>query len=77
MNSELLARITVDSRIMSGHPCIRGMRVTVANVLRMLAARYNSEQILKSYPYLEPEDIDACLEYAAFLATEREIETVA
>ena len=71
-----LKRITVDPCVMSGHPCIRGMRVTVANVLRMLAARHNAKQILEAYPYLEAEDIDACLEYAALLASDREIETV-
>lgn len=76
MRSELLARITVDSRIMSGHPCIRGLRVAVANILRLLAAHHEAERILNAYPCLEPEDIDACLEYAALLANEREIEVV-
>jgi uncharacterized protein (DUF433 family) len=77
VNADLLARITVDSRVMSGHPCIRGMRVTVANILRLLAAHHDAGRILAAYPYLEPEDIDACLEYAALLANEREIEAVA
>ena len=77
MNAELLSRITVDPQVMSGHPCIRGMRVTVTNILRLLAARHDSDRILKAYPYLEAEDIDACLEYAALLANEREIEAAA
>ncbi len=77
MKSEALKRITVDPRVMSGHPCIRGMRVTVANVLRLLAAHHDMKRILEAYPYLEAEDIDACLEYAAILASEREIEAVA
>lgn len=77
MKSELLSRITVDSRIMSGHPCIRGMRVTVSNILRLLAAHHDARRILEAYPYLESEDIDACLEYAALLANEREIEATA
>ena len=55
-------RITVDPGMMSGKPCIRGMRVTVANVLRQLANRRTREEILAAYPYLEPEDIDACLD---------------
>lgn len=74
---ELLNRITVDPSVMSGHPCIRGMRVTVSNVLRLLAAHHDRKRILDAYPYLEDADIDACLEYAALLANESEIEAVA
>ncbi len=74
MKLESLKRITVDPGVMSGHPCIRGMRVTVANILRLLAAHHDTKRILEAYPYLEAEDIDACLEYAALLASEREIE---
>ena len=61
-------RITIDPLVMSGKPCIRGLRVTVANVLRQLANHRTPEQILVSYPYLEPDDIDACLTFAADLA---------
>lgn len=50
---------------MSGKPCIRGLRVTVANILRQLANHRTPAEILASYPYLEAEDIDACLAYAA------------
>ena len=53
------------------------MRVKVANILRVLAARHDAKRILKTYPYLESEDIDACLEFAALLVSEREIEAVA
>lgn len=67
-------RITVDPAVMTGRPCIRGMRVTVANVLRQLAAGHSRARILKAYPYLEPKDIDACLEYAALLASGQELE---
>lgn len=74
---ESLNRITVDPSVMSGHPCIRGMRVTVSNVLRLLAAHHDRKRILDAYPYLEDADIDACLEYAALLANESEIEAVA
>lgn len=49
------------------------MRVTVSNVLRLLAAHHSPERILQAYPYLEAADIDACLEYAAMLADERSI----
>lgn len=66
-------RITVDPAVMSGRPCIRGLRVTVANVLRQLASHRTPEQILVSYPYLEPEDIDACLNYAALRVDDEEL----
>ena len=65
-------RITVDSAIMSGKPCIRGLRVTVANVLRQLANHRTTEQIV-AYPYLEPADIDACLGYAALRVDDEEL----
>ena len=55
-----LDRITVNPTVMSGKPCIRGLRVTVANVLRLLAAGHPAQRILAAYPYLEPADIDAC-----------------
>jgi uncharacterized protein (DUF433 family) len=61
----VLERITVNPLVMSGKPCIRGMRVTVANILRLLAAGHTHQRILTAYPYLEPADIDACLLYAS------------
>ena len=60
-----MVRITINPAVMSGKPCIRGLRVTVANVLRQLANHRTPAEILASYPYLEAEDIDACLAYAA------------
>ena len=66
-------RITVDPLVMSGKPCIRGMRVTVANVLRQLAQRRTREEILAAYPYLEAEDIDACLDYAVLRVDDEEL----
>jgi uncharacterized protein (DUF433 family) len=77
MHLDHLPRITVDPLVMSGHPCIRGTRVTVRNVLRLLASNHSPERVLRAYPYLEAEDIDACLEYAAMLAGERLIEITA
>ncbi len=74
MKTELPARITINPLVMSGQPCIRGLRVTVANVLRLLAAQHDPLRVLQAYPYLEREDIDACLEYAAVLANERTME---
>lgn len=54
-------RITVDPQIMGGKPCIRGMRVTVGMIVGMLAEGHSSAEILKLYPYLEPEDIAQAL----------------
>jgi len=68
-----LERITLDPIVMSGKPCIRGMRVTVANVLRQLANQRTVPQILEAYPYLEPADIDACLSYAALRVDDEEL----
>lgn len=68
-----LDRITIDPLVMSGKPCIRGMRTTVANVLRQLANRRTREEILADYPYLEAEDIDACLDYAVLRMDEEEL----
>lgn len=68
-----LERITLDPAVMSGKPCIRGLRVTVANVLRQLASRRSPEKILAAYPYLEAEDIDACLAYAALRVDDEEL----
>ena len=69
----ILDRITFDPAVMSGKPCIRGMRVTVANVLRQLASHRTTQEILTSYPYLEAEDIDACLTYAALRVDDEEL----
>ena len=61
---ELLTRITVNPHIFGGKPIIRGRRLAVEHVLAMLAAGDNAETILAAYPWLEPEDIRACLLYA-------------
>ena len=71
--NESLKRITANPRQMGGRPCIRGIRITVANVLRQLAAGYSRERILEAYPELEAADIDACMQYAALLADDREL----
>ncbi len=59
-------RITLDPKQMGGKPCIRGLRVTVSTVLGLLASGHDRQRILAAYPYLEPEDIDAALKYAAW-----------
>jgi uncharacterized protein (DUF433 family) len=69
-----LSRITIDPGICTGKPCIRGLRFPVARLLGLLAAGESREQILASYPYLEPEDIDEALRYAAYLAEDETLE---
>ena len=64
-------RITFDPQIMGGQACIRGMRITVALVVNLVANSMTREEILKAYPYLESEDITQALQYAAWLAQER------
>ncbi|MBI3874564.1 MAG: DUF433 domain-containing protein [Verrucomicrobia bacterium] len=60
-----LNRITFDPEQCGGRPCIRHYRLRVKDVLDLLAARVPEAEILADYPFLEPEDIRACLEYAA------------
>ena len=57
-------RITIDPAVCSGHPCIRGMRIRVEDVLSLLAAGETPGEILDEYPYLEAEDIPAAIAYA-------------
>ncbi len=64
---ELLKRITVDDRICNGKPIIRGMRITVQTVLEFLLAGTSEEEVLKQYPMLEPEDLEACRQFALSL----------
>ena len=68
-----LSRITLDPEIMGGKACIRGMRVTVGTIVGLLASGHSPEEILEAYPYLEREDIDQALAYAAWRVEEREV----
>lgn len=61
----LLDRITVESGICGGRPCIRGYRLRVSDVLGLIASGASNEEILADYPFLEPDDIVAALRYAA------------
>ena len=58
---ELLERITINPKIFGGKPIVRGRRLAVEHVLGMLAAGDTAQIILEGYPWLEPEDIQACL----------------
>jgi uncharacterized protein (DUF433 family) len=57
-------RITHDPNMMGGRACIRGMRVTVSLILNLVANGMTIEEIIRAYPYLEPEDIRQALCYA-------------
>lgn len=64
-------RITFDPRIMAGVACIRGMRVPVSLILNLVANGKTVAEIIEDYPYLEPEDVQQSLMYAAWLAREQ------
>jgi uncharacterized protein (DUF433 family) len=67
-------RITVNPEVCFGKPCIRGLRFPVSRILGLLSAGETKESILKAYPYLEAEDIDEALRYAACFADEEIME---
>ena len=65
-----LDRITLDPNVMGGRPCIRGLRVTAGTIAGLVACGHAHTEILKLYPYLEAEDINQALKYAAWRAEE-------
>ena len=67
-------RITVNPNVCTGKPCIRELRFPVSRVLGLLASGETKESILKAYPYLEAEDIDESLRYAAMLAEDETVD---
>jgi uncharacterized protein (DUF433 family) len=71
--SDVLARITHDPAVMGGRPCLRGMRVTVGAIVGLLGAGHSVDEILREYPYLEKDDIQAALAYAAWRSDEIEL----
>ena len=70
---EPLSRITHDPNVMGGRPCIRGLRVTVGTIVGLLASGKTVDDVLRAYPYLEREDIQAALAYAAWRTEEVEV----
>lgn len=64
-SSDLLARITVNPEVMVGKPVIRGLRITVEQILKALGGGVSAADILEDYPELEPQDIRAALLYAS------------
>ncbi|GHT21449.1 hypothetical protein FACS189430_01500 [Bacteroidia bacterium] len=65
MAQDLLNRITINAEICKGRPVIRGMRFTVSQMLELIAAGMTFDEIVADYPYIQHEDISACLLYAA------------
>ena len=73
-----IERVTIDPDVCNGRPVIRGMRLTVQSVLELLAQGESRQSILENYPFLEPEDIDACLLFASQMMQNRyEVDKVA
>jgi uncharacterized protein (DUF433 family) len=68
-------RIIIDEKICNGKPIIRGKRITVQTILEFLSAGEKEEDILNQYPFLESEDIKACLKFAAELMNKNYIIT--
>lgn len=71
--AELLSRITVNPKVMTGKPTIRGTRFTVEHLLKALSAGLGYDELKEDYPFLEPEDIQACLLYASHLVEEERV----
>ena len=73
---ELLERITVNPSIFGGKPIVRGRRLAVEQVIGMLAAGDSLEDILSGYPWMEREDVLACLAYARRLVAHERVEAL-
>lgn len=72
--ANILDRITINSKIFGGKPIVRGRRVAVEHILGMLAVGDSIETVLQGYPWMEREDVLACLEYAHKLVEHERIE---
>jgi len=72
-SKQLSNRITINPDVMVGKPAIRGLRITVEQVLKALAGGITTQELLEDYPELEPEDIQAVLLYAAELVSEEQV----
>jgi uncharacterized protein (DUF433 family) len=73
MDTTLLNRITTNPSILTGKPVIRGMRISVEQILKMLSRGISHQDILNEYPLLEEDDIRACLLFAASKISNEEI----
>ncbi len=70
---KVIDRITFDPDVMGGKPCIRGLRVTAGTIVGLVASGHTKGAILEMYPYLEKEDINQALSYAAWRSEEIEL----
>lgn len=75
--ADLLARITVNPQVMVGKPTIRSTRLTVEHVLKALSGHLSFDELKEDYPFLEPEDVSACLLYAAQRIEEEKVYPIA
>ena len=66
-----LDRVTIDPNICLGQPTLRGMRITVSVVLKMLAGGKSTEDVLRAYPELEAEDVRQAMRYAAWVVSDQ------
>jgi len=73
MNEALRQRIAVDPKVMAGKPVIRGTRIPVELIVRMLGQGIPEADILREYPRLEPEDVRAALTYAARILAQEDV----
>lgn len=76
IGKDLLERITINPAVMVGKPTVRGMRITVEQILKALAHGLTTDQLLEDYPDLEKEDIKACLFYATELVNQERVYSV-
>jgi len=72
-NEELLSRITVNPKVMLGKATIRGMRITIEQILRALAGGVSEQELLEDYPELEKEDFHAVFAYVAELVEQEQV----
>ena len=70
---DLISRITINSNVNKGKPSIRNMRFSVSQMLELLASGMTMEDILEDYPYIEKEDILACLQFAAHMSNTKSV----
>jgi uncharacterized protein (DUF433 family) len=75
MSTTELTRVTSDPQIYGGRPCIRGLRISVTDILDMLAGGATRQDVLHDYPYLEDADITAALQYGALQSNHPLIQT--
>jgi len=71
LNAFLSDRLSINENICNGRPTIRNMLFTVAQMLELIAAGMNYDEILADYPYIEREDISACLLYASAITNNK------